>query len=94
MVVCLRCTPQTVLARIQADTGGDRSGRTDDDLEAVRRKLAIYSGRTEPLLAYYRSAGARTIFLDVTSTMTAEKMWEGLLGHAVSPAANTSPTGA
>ena len=41
-VIHLRCSPETVFARIDADTGGDRAGRVDDDLEAVAEKLAIF----------------------------------------------------
>jgi adenylate kinase family enzyme len=77
-VVCLRCAPETVLARIQADTGGDRSGRTDDDLAAIRRKLTVFTERTQPLLDFYRRRNASVLFIDVTSTMTAGEMCDCL----------------
>ena len=32
-------------------------GRTDDDPETVRRRLAVYAEETEPLIGYYRSEG-------------------------------------
>lgn len=78
IVVCLRCPPETVLARIQADTGGDRSGRTDDDLAAIRRKLAIFAERTQPLLDFYRRRNATVLLIDVTNTMTAGEMCDRL----------------
>lgn len=77
-VVCLECSPEVVLTRVAANTGGDRAQRTDDDLAAVQRKLAIYAERTAPLVDYYRRAGARLIQLKVTNTMTSAQMWEQL----------------
>lgn len=32
-------------------------GRTDDDPDTVRRRLAVYAEETEPLIGYYRSEG-------------------------------------
>jgi adenylate kinase len=32
-------------------------GRTDDDPETVRRRLAVYAEETEPLIGYYRTEG-------------------------------------
>jgi adenylate kinase family enzyme len=74
-VVCLRCRPETAIARIAANTGGDRADRTDDDLAAVREKLAVYAERTAPLADHYRAAGARLVGLDVTAEMTPEQAW-------------------
>jgi len=73
-LVCLRCSPETVLARIAVDTGGDRSGRADDDLASIRRKLTIFADRTQPLLDFYRGRNANVISIDVTAAMTAEEM--------------------
>jgi len=74
-LVSLRCSPETVLARIAADTGGDRGGRADDDLVAIGRKLAIFADRTQPLLDFYRGRNAKVIVVDVTATMTTEEMY-------------------
>jgi adenylate kinase len=54
-VVELRCSPDIVLARIQKNTGGDRTERDDDALDAVRQKLRIYEAQTLPLVDHYRS---------------------------------------
>ena len=77
-VVYLRCSPETVAARIQADAGGDRCGRTDDDVGDIRRKLAIFTLRTQPLLDFYRHQNVRAVVLDVTSTMSAGEMCDRL----------------
>ena len=77
-VVSLNCSPETVFARIAANTGGDRTQRIDDDLSAVRRKLAIFSERTSVLTEHYRASGAKLVQLDVTERMTPEQMWAAL----------------
>lgn len=59
LVVYLECTPQTVFERIQRNSGGDRSDRTDDSVEAVARKLVTFRERTLPLLGFYAEQGAR-----------------------------------
>ena len=80
-VVCLDCSAETVQARIAANAGGDRTYRSDDQLEAVRRKLEIFAERTAPLVAFYRAQGTRLLQLAVTADMAAERMWELLEGH-------------
>ncbi len=77
-VVHLRCSPETVLARIAQDTGGDRQHRADDDTDAVRCKLRIFAEQTEPLIDYYRQRSAQVICIDVTATMTPRQMWYAL----------------
>jgi adenylate kinase len=74
-VVALECSAETVVARVDANTGGDRTQRTDDDLDAVRRKLTIYAARTAPLVAYYRERGTRIVTLDVQVDTRPEAMW-------------------
>jgi adenylate kinase len=32
-------------------------GRTDDDPDTVRRRLAVYAEETEPLIGYYQAEG-------------------------------------
>ena len=69
-VALLECSPEVVLGRIAGNVGGDRTARADDDREAVRRKLDIFRERTEPLVDYYRRAGARIERIAVTAAMT------------------------
>lgn len=73
-VLYLDCPAETVLARIRTDTGGDRRGRVDDDVEAIHDKLRIFHERTAPLLDYYRQQGAVVASLPVTADMTPEAM--------------------
>jgi adenylate kinase len=77
-VIHLRCSSAAVQARIGNNVGGDRTERSDDDLEAIDRKLAIYDQRTAPLLEHYCRRGVRIVPLDVTADMTPEQMWDAL----------------
>ena len=52
-VIVLECPPEVVFERIRTNSGGDRLARTDDSLTQIRNKLAIYEGRTLPLLDYF-----------------------------------------
>lgn len=71
-VVALACTPETVLHRIRADTGGDRQGRADDTPEAVATRLAMFETRTTPLLDHYRRMGVSVLRIDVGRETRAE----------------------
>jgi len=57
LVVLLECKAPDVLTRIKENSGGDRTARSDDDIESVVNKLEIFRKRTLPLLRYYRSEG-------------------------------------
>lgn len=78
LVVYLKCSQQTVLRRIRTNVGGDRTARTDDDLQSVRHKLAIFDRRTAPLAEHYGRRGASLLTIQVTAGMTAEHMWQTL----------------
>jgi adenylate kinase family enzyme len=78
IVVQLCCSAATVVARIAANAGGDRTHRTDDDQEAIARKLAIYAERTAPLVDYLRQRGATIVSIDVTAEMTPAEMLAAL----------------
>jgi adenylate kinase family enzyme len=73
-VVQLSCTPPVVLERIRRNAGGDRTGRTDDDVESVTKKLAIFNERTAPLLRHYRADGVPILTVEVSAATTAEDM--------------------
>jgi adenylate kinase len=77
-VVHLRCSGETVLARIGTNVGGDRSGRPDDDPESIRNKLRLFNQRTAPLLDHYRGRGTSIETVEVTATMTPDRMWQVL----------------
>jgi adenylate kinase family enzyme len=78
VVVHLRCVAETVFARIAGNAGGDRHGRTDDSLEAVRQKLAVFERRTAPLVDWYRASHARIVEIEVTDRMTPDETWAEL----------------
>jgi len=65
-VIALSCCEATAAERLRTNAGGDRTARTDDDADAVSRKLKIYAERTAPLLDYYRTRGIRILTVPVT----------------------------
>ena len=77
-VVELVCSPERVHARIQADAGGDRTHRIDDDPDAVRRKLATYAERTRPLVEHYRRLDVPLLALGVGLHTEPRELWERL----------------
>ncbi len=54
-VLFLNCPPEVAYERIKYNSGGDRTDRTDDSLEEVKRKVNIFYDQTFPLIEYYRS---------------------------------------
>jgi adenylate kinase family enzyme len=75
-VVELVCTPEVVVQRIASNVGGDRTGRPDDQPEAVRRKLEIYAARTAPLIAHYRQRSVPILPVQVGAGMNDAQMFE------------------
>lgn len=82
-VVLLEAEAPVILERIRSDPGGDRSGRADDSLEAVRKRLADYRERTRPLLDHYEALGVPVSKIGVTAAMLAAEMY-GILAGEVS----------
>ena len=82
LVVELTCTADTVLRRIRTNSGGDRHNRSDDDVESVRRRLAIFRERTAPLLDFYRTHGVPILSLEVHAETKADDL-RHLLGERV-----------
>ncbi len=78
LVIHLRCSSETVLERIRSNIAGDRTGRQDDDLDAIRNKLELFSRRTAPLLDYYAKLGARIETVEVTAAMSPQQTWQNL----------------
>jgi len=81
LVVHLACSAEDVLRRIESDVGGDRAGRIDDDLEAVRRKLALFDERTAPLLEHYRARRTPIETIEVGAATTPGDAWQELEGR-------------
>jgi len=77
-VVSLECSAEVVYERIRLDSGGDRAGRTDDDLAAVARKLKLFAQRTVPLLEHYRSLRTPVHGVKVSVATGPEDIWTDL----------------
>lgn len=67
-VIYLTCLPEVVHERIKTNSGGDRSGRTDDSLPEIARKLELFQKRTTPLLDLYRKEGIRIHEVEIGSS--------------------------
>lgn len=83
-IVLLEAEAQVILQRIRIDPGGDRSGRADDSLEAVGKRLADYGDRTRPLLDFYAAQGVPVSKIGVTAAMAAAEMYSILAGEVSS----------
>ena len=58
-VIHLQADAATIFARLQNNAGGDRTGRVDDEIALVQRKLATFAERTWPLIEHYRQRKAK-----------------------------------
>jgi adenylate kinase len=74
-VLALRCTSETALQRIRANTGGDREGRDDDQEEMVRAKIALFHERSAPLVDHYRHLDVPIRRIMVTANMSPDDIW-------------------
>ena len=83
-VVHLACSSQVVYERVRLNAGGDRTSREDDDLNAVKNKLALYNNRTIPLLDYYKKLAVRVIRFDVAIDTQPEEIVASLEQHHIS----------
>jgi adenylate kinase len=81
-LVVLDCAAEDVFKRIRLNTGGDRTGRADDGIGMVRKKLGIFHARTAPLVSHYERAGKDVFRLKVTHSSTAEDLYADFLPMA------------
>lgn len=65
-VMVLDCSIASVMLRIGENTGGDRTGRVDDEQALIEKKLRIFEERTAPLIEHYRKAGSRIYRIDIS----------------------------
>jgi adenylate kinase len=77
-IVLLEADAEVIRDRLRLDPGGDRAGRADDTLEAVRKRLGDYRERTLPLLEHYRRRGVPVVTIRVTAAMSATEMYDVL----------------
>ena len=55
MVLCLEVDEEEVVRRLLKRA--EIEGRSDDNEETIRNRMAVYRSQTEPLIAYYRGKG-------------------------------------
>ena len=79
--VYLHCPPETVLARIRQNSGGDRTGRTDDSPDAVRRKLLLFEQRTAPLLDECHRRDIPVITLEIPIVTDPVTLWTAAIAR-------------
>jgi adenylate kinase family enzyme len=77
-IICLfvlECTAEDVCKRIDMNTGGDRTHRTDDAEAMIRNKLDIYNSRTALLIDYYLRQDALLLKMRVDPFSTAKTLY-------------------
>ena len=80
-VVFLDCDSDVVMARIKANSGGDRTGRTDDSIVEIEKKIKIFRDRTVHLLDYYRSHGVQVERISIEKDTLAEEIYNKIIEH-------------
>ena len=78
-LLVLECCAEDVCARIEKNTGGDRTHRTDDSEEMIRKKLGLYHGRTAPLMEYYAAKVSSLVNVCVDAASTSESLYAQFL---------------
>ena len=69
-LVVLECGPEEVYRRIEDNTGMDRTGRIDDGIAMIRKKLDIFNVRTAPLIEYYSNMGCDILKVRTSAALT------------------------
>lgn len=85
-LVILDCSVSSVFGRIEENTGGDRTGREDDERALIEKKLRIFEERTAPLIEHYKKAGCRIYRIVVN-----ERTTTGSAYHKLSTLAAADP---
>jgi adenylate kinase len=78
-VISLEAGAEIIRERIERNTGGDRVGRVDDELHAVRQKLVLFRMRTLPLIEYYENREVPVVRVPVGARTVAEDMYAMVL---------------
>jgi len=84
-VLHLQCAPETVYDRIRLNSGGDRTGRLDDQPDDIARKLELFNQRTAPLLDDFRQRGIPVVTVDITLQSSPASLWSERLHRPASP---------
>ena len=78
-LVVLECASDEVHKRINRNAGGDRTGRSDDSIDMVSKKLEIFEARTAPLIEYYSDIGCDILKVRITAASTPENVYHALI---------------
>ena len=71
-LVSIEASAETVLKRLETNSGGDRAARMDDGLELVQKKLQIFRERTLPLINWYTTKAKIVSIVSEVDTSAAE----------------------
>ena len=80
-LVVLTCEPEEVYRRIELNSGRDRTGRLDDSLGMIRKKLEIFNARTAPLIEYYSNMGCDILKVRITAASTPEDAYNAFIAE-------------
>jgi len=78
-IVLLMCEPEEAYKRIELNSGGDRTGRLDDSLGMIRKKLEIFRARTSPLIEYYLNMDCEILEIGITAVTTPEETYTAFI---------------
>lgn len=78
-LVVLECEPEEVYSRIEKNTGMDRTGRIDDGIAMIRKKLDIFNARTAPLIEHYSNMGCVILKVRITAALTPEDAYDAFI---------------
>ena len=78
-LVVLECGPEEIYSRIQRNIGMDRTGRIDDGIAMIRKKLGIFNSRTAPLIEHYSNMGCDVLKVMVTAALTPEDAYDAFI---------------
>lgn len=81
MLVHLECSPDIVYARINKNSGGDRTNRLDDSLKEIEKKLEIYKRRTKPLIEHYHKINVPCVALNIKEDSSPDLLISFLQGQ-------------
>ena len=78
-LVVLECGPEEVYSRIEKNTGTDRTGRADDGIAMIRKKLEIFNARTAPLIEHCSNMGCDILKVRITAALTPEDAYDAFI---------------
>jgi adenylate kinase len=78
-LVVLECGPEEIYSRIENNTGTDRTGRSDDGIAMIRKKIGIFNGRTAPLIEHYSNMGCDILKVRISAAVIPEDAYNAFI---------------